>query len=108
MNTESVKLAIHFLFNTYYHVRKRQRGVMSDWVAAIGKIIEECPGTAHWLVTFLSSDGLRYIKPYLLEGRSRDVRQSFSHLLERALAAQVCQRFFSASSASFSSSYVFA
>ena len=89
MNTESVKLAIHFLFNTYYHVRKRQRGVMSDWVAAIGKIIEECPGTAHWLVTFLSSDGLRYIKPYLLEGRSRDVRQSFSHLLERALAAQV-------------------
>ena len=21
MNTESVKLAIHFLFNTYYHVR---------------------------------------------------------------------------------------
>ena len=95
LNTESVKLAIHFLFNTYYHVRKRQRGVMSDWVAAIGKIIEECPGTAHWLVTFLSSDGLRYIKPYLLEGRSRDVRQSFSHLLEKALAAQVNQRFFS-------------
>ena len=40
-------------------------------------------------ISLCFSDGLRYIKPYLLEGRSRDVRQSFSHLLERALAAQV-------------------
>ena len=47
-------LKASFLFNTFHHIRKRQRSVMSDWVAVIGKIIEECPGTAHWLVTFLS------------------------------------------------------
>ena len=41
-------------FYPHYHTRKRQRGVMSDWVSMISKIIEECPVTAHWLVTFLS------------------------------------------------------
>ena len=41
-------------FYPHYDTRKRQRGVMSDWVSMISKIIEECPATAHWLVTFLS------------------------------------------------------
>ena len=54
LNTESVKLAVHFLFNTYYHVRRRQRGAMADWVAAIAGIIEACPATANWLITYLS------------------------------------------------------
>ena len=41
---------------------------------------------------FCFSDGLRYIKPFLLEGRSRDVRQSFSQLLEHALSAHTKHR----------------
>jgi hypothetical protein len=43
-----------FLFNTYYHVRRRQRGVMADWVEAIDTLIQACSGTAQWLVNFLS------------------------------------------------------
>jgi len=66
--------------------------VMADWVTAIAGVIEACPATANWLITYLSSDGLRYIKPFLLEGRSRDVRQSFSQLLEHALAAHTKHR----------------
>lgn len=62
---------------------------MRDWVEAIETMIESCPGTQLWLLTYLSSDGIRYIKPFLLEARSRDVRQSFSQLLERVLACHI-------------------
>ena len=34
-------------------------------------------------------DGLRYLKPYLLESSSRDVRQNFSQLLEKTLSSHV-------------------
>ena len=90
--TESVQLAVQFLFNTYYHVRRRHRSVMADWVAAIESLIQGCATTAHWLVSYLSSDGLKYLKPYLVEGRSRDVRQSFSQLLSVCLSSHLFHR----------------
>ena len=44
-----------------------------------------CATTAHWLVSYLSSDGLKYLKPYLVEGRSRyDNQESFSWSSSRA------------------------
>ena len=44
-----------------------------------------CATTAHWLVSYLSSDGLKYLKPYLVEGRSRyDSQESFFWSLSRA------------------------
>eukprot|EP00090_Calanus_glacialis_P047045 TRINITY_DN9530_c0_g1_i3.p1 TRINITY_DN9530_c0_g1~~TRINITY_DN9530_c0_g1_i3.p1 ORF type:complete len:2633 (-),score=502.34 TRINITY_DN9530_c0_g1_i3:271-7929(-) len=86
---ESVNLAIQFLFNTYFHVRRRQRCVMADWVDAIEAVITVCPTASEWLVNYLSSDGLRYLKPYLLESSSRDVRQNFSQLLEKTLSSHI-------------------
>jgi len=86
---ESVNIAIQFLFNTYFHVRRRQRCVMADWVDAIEAVITVCPTTSDWLINYLSSDGLRYMKPYLLESSSRDVRQNFSQLLEKTLSSHI-------------------
>ena len=63
-----------------------QRVVMADWVDAIENIISVSPPTCSWLVQLLSTDGLKYLKPYLLEATARDVRSNFSALLERAFA----------------------
>ena len=65
---------------------------MADWVDAIENIISVSPPTCSWLVQLLSTDGLKYLKPYLLEATARDVRSNFSALLERAFANLVKHR----------------
>ena len=77
---------IHNLLSTV------QRVVMADWVDAIENIISVSPPTCSWLVQLLSTDGLKYLKPYLLEATARDVRSNFSALLERAFANLVKHR----------------
>ena len=44
------------------------------------------------MVQLLSTDGLKYLKPYLLEATARAVRSNFSALLERAFANLVKHR----------------
>ena len=48
-----------FLFNTYYHVRRRQRAVMADWVEAVETVILASGATSAWLLNYLATDGLR-------------------------------------------------
>ena len=63
---------------------------MIDWIDAIHNIITLSPPASQWLVDFLSSEeGLKYIKPYLVEATARDVRINFSHLLEKSLSSQM-------------------
>jgi len=83
---ESVKLAVHFLLNSYFHVKRRQRAVIADWVDAIESIISTNAHACSWLVEFLSTDGLKYLKPYLLECPNRDVRANFSHIVEKTFS----------------------
>ena len=89
LSQESVKVAVQFLFNTYYHVRRRRRAAMLDWTDAIHSIITLCSSASHSLLEFLSTEGLKYLKPFLVECNARDVRTNFSHLLEKTLSSQL-------------------
>ena len=65
------------------------RASMSDWVDTIHSIVTLSPAASQWLTDFLSSeDGLKYVKPFLVESGARDVRTSFSQLLDKCLASQ--------------------
>ena len=89
LSQESVKVAVQFLFNTYYHVRQRKRSALVDWTAAIHSIITLCSSASQWLLEFLSTEGLKYLKPFLVECNARDVRSNFSHLLEKTVSSQL-------------------
>ena len=89
LTVESVKIAVNFLFNTYYHVRRRKRSALVDWADAIHSIITLCSSASQWLVDFLSTEGLKYLKPFLVECNARDVRSNFSHLLEKTVSSQL-------------------
>ena len=85
---ESVKLGVQFLFNTYYHVKQRRRGCLSEWLDGLHSLITLNMAACDWLVDFLASDqGIRYIKPYLVESSARDVRHNFSQLVEKIISS---------------------
>ena len=62
---------------------------MVDWTDAIHSIITLCSSASHWLLEFLSTEGLKYLKPFLVECNARDVRTNFSQLLEKTLSSQL-------------------
>ena len=79
---QSVKLAAHFLLNSYAHLKKRNKTLMSNLVDTIETYVEYCSQAAEWLVSFLaSSDGLRYLRPFLLECGAKEVRLLYARLL---------------------------
>jgi ubiquitin carboxyl-terminal hydrolase 9/24 len=82
---ESVRLAVHFLFNTYYHVRQRQSAVMADLLSVISHSLESSKAATDWLVDFLATPrGLSYISPFLVECPSREVRTNFGTIIATA------------------------
>ncbi len=84
--TESAKLAVNFLLNSYCHVKRRQRAVICDIVDTIEAYLDRNQDACEWMLTFLSStDGLRYLRSYLLECPAKEVRLNFSQLVERTL-----------------------
>ena len=85
----SVRLAAHFLLNTYAHVKRRQRSTINNIIDAIEGYIESSSVACQWLLGFLASaEGLRYIRPCLLECAAKEVRTSFSCLLEKTFRFQ--------------------
>ena len=87
LRLESVRLATSFLLNSYVHVKKRQKVVMTDIIQNIESVIEKDKNTCEWLVGFLAADesSLQYLRLYLVECSHREVREAFAKLIERAL-----------------------
>ena len=87
LKLESVRLATHFLLNSYVHVKKRQKEVMNDIVQNIERIIEGDKSSCEWLIKFLATEpgSLRYLRLYLVQCSYRDIREIFAKLIERAL-----------------------
>ena len=82
---QSVKLAVHFLLNSYAHFQKRNKSLMSSLVDTIETYVEYSSEASQWLISFLaSSDGLRYLRPFLLECGAKEVRLIYSRLLSVA------------------------
>ena len=64
------------------------RSCLTDWIEAIHSIISLSTSASAWLLEFLASEeGLKYIKPFLVESSARDVRTNFSGLLEKCLSS---------------------
>ena len=79
MNFKASKHPTSFLFSRSY---------LTDWIEAIHSIITHSAPASAWLLEFLASeDGLKYIRPFLVESSARDVRTNFSGLLEKCLSS---------------------
>ena len=79
MNYKASKHPTSFLFSRSY---------LTDWIEAIHSIITHSAPASAWLLEFLASeDGLKYIRPFLVESSARDVRTNFSGLLEKCLSS---------------------
>ena len=81
---QSVKLAVHFLCNSYFHLRHRQSAYMRDVLDTVASYMEKSAETTEWVLQFFASDGLRFFKPILLECTYREVRVSFASLVQNA------------------------
>ena len=56
---------------------------MNDILDNIEDIIKVDISACDWLLGFLATDGLQYMRPFILECTFREVRVAFSNLIER-------------------------
>ncbi|WP_411023134.1 hypothetical protein, partial [Salmonella sp. s51228] len=79
-------LSINFLFNTYFRIRKKLRSDRDHWVQNINSMVTRNKHACLGLISFLGkSDAKQYIKPYLLECPSKEVRSAFALILSNLL-----------------------
>ncbi|XP_077980970.1 ubiquitin carboxyl-terminal hydrolase 24-like [Glandiceps talaboti] len=82
----SLQLAIQFLFNTYFRTKKKLRLEIGEWCTSIETIVSQSKKACFWLIEYLASkQGSAYIKPFLLECPTREVRIAFGKILECTL-----------------------
>ncbi|KFM65449.1 Ubiquitin carboxyl-terminal hydrolase 24, partial [Stegodyphus mimosarum] len=80
-------LSMNFLFNTYLRYKKRSSDTIDELFDFIEKIVNNCQEASFWFMDFFSTDiGLSYLKPFLLECPSREVRQVVARMLERGIS----------------------
>eukprot|EP00095_Tigriopus_kingsejongensis_P003305 maker-scaffold355_size198070-snap-gene-0.39 protein:Tk03305 transcript:maker-scaffold355_size198070-snap-gene-0.39-mRNA-1 annotation:"ubiquitin carboxyl-terminal hydrolase 24 isoform x8" len=77
----SLRLAIHFLLNTYFHLKRRNSGLISDIVNSCEGLCEASQKACDWLLSFLSGDGQRFLRPFLIECPFKEVRQQFARII---------------------------
>ena len=77
---------VNFLLNTYAHAKRRQKSIINDLIAAIEFYIENDSEACKWLTVKLSSnEGLRYVRPFLIECEAKEVRSAFSQLMDMTI-----------------------
>lgn len=82
----SLNLAVHFLCHTYLRVRAKEESRLSAWIDLINSYSLAYEESAIWLIDYWASeDGIKHIRPFLLECPTRGVRHHFSRLLESSL-----------------------
>ncbi|EDO44319.1 predicted protein, partial [Nematostella vectensis] len=78
----SLQLSIQFLFNTYFRTTKKLRMQTQEWCEAVEFLLRGNSEACTWFVQFLSGErGKGYIRPFLLEAPSAEVRKTFSRIL---------------------------
>ena len=82
---DSVKLGVHFLFNSYLHLKRRQVQVMKDCVEVVERFINSSKEANLWLINYLATEALHSFRPFILECPIREVRVHFSRLVEKAV-----------------------
>lgn len=78
----SLQLAVQFLFNTYFRTTKKLRTQTEEWCSCIGDIVKNNSEACVWFINFLAGErGKGYVRPFLLECPSQEVRKAFAQIL---------------------------
>uniref|UniRef100_A0A3B3YMA8 Ubiquitin carboxyl-terminal hydrolase 24 n=1 Tax=Poecilia mexicana TaxID=48701 RepID=A0A3B3YMA8_9TELE len=86
MAKESLQLAVHFLFHTYLHTKKKLRVDTEEWMAAVEVLLSKSSEACQWMVQFLvGPEGREIIRVCLLECSVREVRTVVASVLEKTL-----------------------
>ncbi|XP_061594074.1 ubiquitin carboxyl-terminal hydrolase 24 isoform X3 [Cololabis saira] len=86
MAKESLQLAVHFLFHTYLHTKKKLRVDTEEWMAAVEVLLSKSSEACQWMVQYLvGPEGREIIRGCLLECSAREVRIVVASILEKTL-----------------------
>ncbi|KAF3691160.1 Ubiquitin carboxyl-terminal hydrolase 24 [Channa argus] len=86
MAKESLQLAVHFLFHTYLHTKKKLRVDTEEWMAAVEVLLSKSSEACQWMVQYLvGPEGREIIRVCLLECSVREVRVVVASILEKTL-----------------------
>ncbi|XP_041648260.1 ubiquitin carboxyl-terminal hydrolase 24 isoform X3 [Cheilinus undulatus] len=86
MARESLQLAVHFLFHTYLHTKKKLRVDTEEWMAAVDVLLSKSSEACHWMVQYLvTPEGREITRVCLLECSVREVRVVVASILEKTL-----------------------
>ncbi|KAM6921458.1 ubiquitin carboxyl-terminal hydrolase 24 isoform 3-T3 [Xenentodon cancila] len=86
MAKESLQLAVHFLFHTYLHTKKKLRVDTEEWMAAVEVLLSKSSEACQWMVQYLvGPEGREIIRGCLLECSVREVRIVVASILEKTL-----------------------
>ncbi|XP_071010440.1 ubiquitin carboxyl-terminal hydrolase 24-like isoform X2 [Oncorhynchus clarkii lewisi] len=86
MARESLQLAVHFLFHTYLHTKKKLRVDTEEWMATVEVLLSKSSEACHWMAQYLvGPEGREITKVCLLECGVREVRVVVAAILEKTL-----------------------
>ncbi|XP_022101626.1 ubiquitin carboxyl-terminal hydrolase 24-like isoform X2 [Acanthaster planci] len=90
----SLQLAFQFLFNNYFRTKKKLRCDVNDWCNCVDQLVANSREGSSWALTFMASpQGHTYIKQFLLESPTREVRIAFARIMQYVLQGFVhCNR----------------
>uniref|UniRef100_A0A673Y507 Ubiquitin carboxyl-terminal hydrolase 24 n=1 Tax=Salmo trutta TaxID=8032 RepID=A0A673Y507_SALTR len=82
----SLQLAVHFLFHTYLHTKKKLRVDTEEWMATVEVLLSKSSEACHWMAQYLvGPEGREITKVCLLECGVREVRVVVAAILEKTL-----------------------
>ncbi|KAL3047471.1 hypothetical protein OYC64_021639 [Pagothenia borchgrevinki] len=86
MAKESLQLAVHFLFHTYLHTKKKLRVDTEEWMATVEVLLTKSSEACQWMAQYLvGPEGREITRVCLLECSVREVRVVFASILEKTL-----------------------
>uniref|UniRef100_A0A3B4VJU6 Ubiquitin carboxyl-terminal hydrolase 24 n=1 Tax=Seriola dumerili TaxID=41447 RepID=A0A3B4VJU6_SERDU len=86
MAKESLQLAVHFLFHTYLHTKKKLRVDTEEWMATVEVLLSKSSEACQWMVQYLvGPEGREITRVCLLECSVREVRVVVASILEKTL-----------------------
>ncbi|KAM4629624.1 ubiquitin carboxyl-terminal hydrolase 24 isoform 3-T3 [Polymixia lowei] len=86
MARESLQLAVHFLFHTYLHTKKKLRVDTDEWMTTVEVLLSKSSEACKWMVQYLvGPEGREITRVCLLECSVREVRVVVASILEKTL-----------------------
>ncbi|XP_061894928.1 ubiquitin carboxyl-terminal hydrolase 24 isoform X2 [Entelurus aequoreus] len=86
MAKESLQLAVHFLFHTYLHTKKKLRVDTEEWMATVEVLLSKSSTACQWMVQYLvGPEGREITRVCLLECGMREMRVVVASILEKTL-----------------------